>query len=135
MNISYIPSELFKLIHLEILILNNNNLDKVINNFSRLKNLKQLHLQNNKIESFEASFKKIELLDLSHNNIDIFPKKILKLTSLKILNLSFNKLTRIDNNIHLLSNLIELEISNNYIFLLRYIILSLDDGLLILGIG
>ncbi len=106
-----------KLIYLETLILNNNQISSIsdishlkrlkcldlssneimkIENLYELKNLEVLNLSNNKIENIENLdyVTHLETLSLASNNINIITH-LEKLTQLKKLNLSFNKIEKI----------------------------------------
>ncbi|XP_070567465.1 uncharacterized protein [Ptychodera flava] len=61
-----------------------------------LRNMKEIHISNNKISSLSSSisvFGELEVLDLSHNLLESLPDDVCLLTSLKTLRVAHNYLT------------------------------------------
>lgn len=92
-NLSVLPTELFKL-------------DK----------LKSLDLSNNQIKIIPSAIKKLKelrYLDLSKNSIKYFPKEILELSKLETLVIDSNNIKKIPNEILLLKSLKKLSVLSN----------------------
>lgn len=92
-GLQQIPVELFELVHLERLELNDNDLQSIpFHHLSKLRRLKHLNLRNNKIEEldFGEDVLSIEWLDISNNNLSFLT--ISSLPSLKYLNANRNQL-------------------------------------------
>lgn len=90
-----LPASFGNLVHLEKLLLTNNNLKSLSKNFGKLTSLKKLYLnnRNNPAFVFDRNFKKdstinLEILD---NNITFLPKSFTNLKELKFIDLSLNK--------------------------------------------
>lgn len=101
---------------LRTLLLDHNNIKVVAGWLSRLINLQELSLSNNRIESYDVSafvgLTKLKQLDLSHNNLTYKFKSIPRSDQLQRLNLSENYLTDIDD-VTVCKNLIEINLDHN----------------------
>jgi Leucine-rich repeat (LRR) protein len=104
---------------IKFIILNNNKISSIPNNFVSMKQLKELNLANNLIISEEISNKlydldNIESINLSGNKIKNFPIDILKNKNLSYLNISNNLIENdIQNKYWEFSNLDNLDLSFN----------------------
>lgn len=93
-KIESLPSEINKLIKLDILNLNNNNIKSIPESIGELYYLKELHLCNNAIETVPKSIGKLRLeeLMLSNNEIRELPETIFDMRTLKVLGVDHNQL-------------------------------------------
>ncbi len=135
------PMEIFKLVNLEYLYLQENSISNLPKEIGLLKKLKELNLEENKITSipseigmlakleyFNISFNQLtsipteigilsnlQDLYLEHNNLSEFYPSICNLSNLQVLNLSNNNITNIPSNINNMHGLEELFLHNNNI--------------------
>ena len=102
-NISVLPDDFgHKLKHLRVLYLQGNKISKLPASIGNLKHLEKLYLQNNNITTLPASIgnlKHLEHLGLSYNNITTLPESIGNLKHLKELTLCNNKITTLPASI------------------------------------
>jgi len=117
-NLKKFDSRMLKLAKLVKLDLSDNNIAIWPESFNCLKDLKELHLPNNKLTSVPVSFfqtvsKDLCLLDLSGNQLTMLPYLISKLTSLATLKLKDNQLKRLPVTISKLKGLKILELVGN----------------------
>ena len=90
------------------------NINDQIKNLEMLKNLKNLHLNNNKLTTFDLVFDKLKYLSLKDNNI-IDMTNICKNIKLVNISLQNNKIEYIPSIIQNLTNLTTLNLINNNI--------------------
>ncbi len=86
-------------------------------NLAKLKNLKKLYLERNKLKNLPQGMwelENIEILSLHYNKLDLFPKDLYKLSKLKELDFGANKLTCIPNGISKLTELKVLKLNANH---------------------
>jgi len=111
-----IPKEIGKLKNLVELVLENNGVQSLPNEIEKLSSLKILNLSRNKLEEVSSIFSllSLESLNLSNNEISNIPKDISKLKVLETLDLSQNKLNKVPDifDFHALKSL---NLSNNEI--------------------
>lgn len=94
-NLNSIPSEIFDITDLEILILTQNQIRAIPASISRLKNLKILDISFNQIKYLPENLfqlKNLESLNLSNNDIQKLSYKITELKRLETLKLKENSL-------------------------------------------
>ena len=111
-----LPDAIGSLSHLEILLLENNELETLSSDFSGLVQLRQLILSNNKFAKFPhvaCELKHLEVLDLSHNSIESLPPVISKLQRLIVLKLNNNQIATFDQELCTLKELQVLDLSSN----------------------
>jgi len=97
-----VPTEIYDLVDLQILCLNDNKLKKLPMEIGNLINLKNLHLQNNKLETLPAEIGKLinlEMILLHNNELKTLPMEIGNLIRLKSLYLADNKLEKMPEEI------------------------------------
>jgi Leucine-rich repeat (LRR) protein len=93
---------------LQVLYLNDEkefDLEKSMDVLSNLSNLKELHLENDRLKSLPKQFNKmksLELLYLNDNNFMELPKQIMQLDHLRFLDFKNNK---VDPNLQDMKNL------------------------------
>ena len=117
-NITEIPSEISNLSKLEYLDLDNNKIEKISDEISKLTSLKTLILSRNNLNSIPdciVNIINLEKLDLSSNKITNIAGEILKLEKLEELDLSGNQLKSIPISLFHLSNLKILDLRGNSI--------------------
>lgn len=113
-----LPEELFNLIKLKKLILQNGGLKEISESICKLKELKELKeidLCSNLFEKFPAallSLSNLESMSLEHNYIQELPEQFAKLKKLKHLNIKETNLKHFPEEILSLENLESLNISN-----------------------
>ena len=101
---------------IRILKLNSNYLRTLSHDISKLKNLRELHLQYNQQEFIHPSIwclPNLELLDLSFNTIQTVPGEISCLERLTKLYLAYNILYKLPEQFSMLHELRELDLSCN----------------------
>lgn len=108
------PKEISTLVSLKVLNAGYNEIthEGLPAEFFELINLKQLHLNNNKLSSLDRfeSLYNLELLNLGHNSISDLPDKFILLQKLQYLYLHSNPISRISPKLSLLSSLRQLVI-------------------------
>ncbi len=115
---SEIWNEIFKLINLQRILLNNNQLKKIPKQIAKLTNFKELILINNQIKEIPKEIIKLtnlQMLWLIGNQIKKIPKEITNLTNLQELSLVSNQIKEIPKEIAKLTNLKELSLISNQI--------------------
>lgn len=126
---------------LELGIFESNNLKSICLNYNKLisvsehtfknaKNLKQLHLSNNKLDIVDFNDLGAEIIDLSDNNITKF--SLMNTLNLKWLDLSNNKLYLINSQMLNVKTLTHINLSGNYI---RYIESHLFENAIFLDVS
>eukprot|EP01117_Protostelium_nocturnum_P007215 TRINITY_DN2581_c0_g1_i2.p1 TRINITY_DN2581_c0_g1~~TRINITY_DN2581_c0_g1_i2.p1 ORF type:complete len:794 (-),score=315.34 TRINITY_DN2581_c0_g1_i2:36-2417(-) len=120
LQLTSVPSAVFKAVHINKLNLSNNRLIHMPTNLHFNPNLLYLHLSSNNIEKLSplgestlVCLGKLETLDLSFNYLSSFPLEILKLKALKTLLLGSNKIQAIPEEISELQHLEVLHLFNN----------------------
>ena len=94
-NLFYFPNELCTLINLRELYLDNNKLESLSDNICNLTNLKELHLVGNKLTSISKEISRmtnLTLLDLCDNKLTEVPIELSKMKNLKELSLEVNNI-------------------------------------------
>lgn len=140
-KLSFLPKAIEKLINLEELYANGNNLDQLPSGIVNLKKLHYLDLRDNKFKNIPIEVTlltnlktlrfstnrlrslpdeiyrlvNLEKFDLYDNQLDVLSSEIGKLKSLRVLYLYNNKLERLPSEIGRLENLQELLLQNNHI--------------------
>jgi len=115
-KLTYIPSRVFDLKHLEVLNLKNNLLTELPSQIVELKELRYINLSNNKIPQLNPNITlppNLFVLDLSFNELGDLPNKISQLQNLTTLKLSGNRFKVIPDAISKLQNLTRFEIALN----------------------
>ncbi len=102
-NLSIFPLFILDLINLEQLFLGYNKINKIPSNIGKLKNLKRLSLQENKLlrkipESI-GEIKNLEFLGLRDNSIEDLPDSFGNLLKLKELTIARNKIKKIPQSL------------------------------------
>ena len=111
-----VPAEVGRLIAMEELDLNDNQLTSLPAEIGQLTSLKYLNLSGNQLTGLPAEIGQLELLeelDLYDNKLTSLPAEIGRLQSLRELNLHDNKLTSVTAEIGRLQSLTELYLGNN----------------------
>ena len=114
--LTYIPSTVFKLVHLSKLNLSDNQLSAVPEMITRLTNLTTLILSDNQLSTLPetiAQLTNLTSLDLRSNQLSTLPKAIAQLTNLTSLDLRSNQLSTLPEAIAQLTQLITLILSDN----------------------
>lgn len=115
-DLTAFPEVLCKLPELEVLYLNNNSITQIPISIGQLTSLTSLSINNNKIRDVSLKIGKLvrlRSLFASNNLISELPESIYCCMALYEMNLSFNSLKRLPGTIGGLTNLIELECSQN----------------------
>ena len=110
------PEQLYNVLNLTVINLNDNKLIEIPSNIKLFQDLKELYLRNNRIVNITDEtmlLQKLEILRLSYNYINNIDN--LKLKNIKELCLTGNNLTSISDNINTCTNLVKLYCSDNEI--------------------
>lgn len=111
-----LPSQLGKLVRLQVLSVRNNALIALPSEATKLKALQELDLYSNKIAKLPSSLGKLTSLTrliLQQNKLSSLPSSIGELTALQLLYISNNKLTSLPDSIGNLKELTILSVSEN----------------------
>ncbi|KAI3381390.1 hypothetical protein SNEBB_005185 [Seison nebaliae] len=118
-NLMTIPSHIDNFQNLQVLMLSNNQLNRLPDTFQKLNlTLVSLHLANNRFTEFPSSLcrlKSLRFLDLSSNQINELPKEISHMKQLRSLLIYGNQLTSLPENIGQLEYLVDLWLGDNNI--------------------
>jgi len=115
-GITTFPEQLYNVINLKVINLNDNNLTEIPINIRLFDQLKELYLRNNSIRIIPDEINQLynlEILRLSYNHISNLEN--LNLKNIKELCLTGNEITEIPENINKMNSLIKLYISDNNI--------------------
>jgi hypothetical protein len=118
-ELDVIPEEILKLKHLKTLDIGHNNFSLLPKNFSYLKQLQELYLDEDKnlnlSEGFEilSKLKHLRVLHLENDGIKELPRNILKLSQIEKLYLNENELKTIPMEIQDMKNLNYLDVQHN----------------------
>lgn len=124
-NLDILPKELSRLEDVGNAQISSNNIKIIPDNFGDWFNLRYLNLSKNKIYNIPKDFCKLVFLvnlDLSYNNIKEIPKEISNMLSLEILFLNNNNIQIIPKELFYLPNLISIELINNKISQLPFLL-------------
>ena len=122
LNLKHIPSAVFSLTHLEILVLGDwisespNRISKIPKAIKNLKRLTSIDLRENLFTEFPAELfelKRLKKLDLTGNQINKLPDNIHLLESIEQLYLGGNNLIKLPHSFNRLKNLKKIELDNN----------------------
>ena len=128
-EITKLPKEIRSLsvLPLTTLVLNDNNLCTLPDEFAELTSLEHLSLEVNRFVDFPSpilSLTKLESLQLSHNKLKLIPKEIAGLKRLTELILFANDLRRLPEEITKLERLVHLDVQCNFLRVLPQGLLS-----------
>ncbi|XP_022109787.1 leucine-rich repeat-containing protein 40-like isoform X2 [Acanthaster planci] len=106
----HIPPVIFELKNLVVLVMKNNGVthDRIGKGISRLTNLEEIYLDNNKLEAFPeklCDLPRLRILQLSNNAICKIPDRISKMKKLQYLNMRSNRLTVVPKTVGELQSL------------------------------
>jgi len=113
-----LPRGLFRLPHLEVLIVRGIGVTRLPNEVGDAADLRILDLSSNRIRAFPEvllRLGKLSALNLSHNRLEGLPDAFGRLRRLRILILKGNRLTGLPADWHRLQNLRKLDVSMNRI--------------------
>lgn len=116
LNLTELPPEIGRLVHLESLYLNHNDLQTLPPEIGNLESLQSLSLSRNQLQSLPAeigNLKQLHELDLSYNQLRGLPATIGGLESLDALNVSNNQLQSLPAEMGDLAALRWLDLSHN----------------------
>ena len=128
-KIKELPKEINKLVSLEVLIVDNNQIDKFPLELFELQNLFILSFLHNQISVIPkeiSNLKNLTMFGACYNNIKKLPDSFYRLTNLYFICLHGNQLTTISDNICNFKKLSSLTISNNKINILPNSISQLE---------
>ncbi|NEO68320.1 COR domain-containing protein [Moorena sp. SIO3H5] len=115
-QLTKIPTEVFNLSQLKVLILSGNKLTTIPDFFTKIPNLTQLNLSLNKLTTFPESIGKLTKLtelNLYKNQLTTVPTYLTNITNLTKLNLYKNQLTAVPESLTNITNLTELILGEN----------------------
>lgn len=118
LNLTELPPEIGRLIHLETLYLNHNDLLSLPAEIGNLENLQNLYLSRNQLQSLPPEIGMLDNLrelDLSYNQLRRLPAAIGDLENLDALHLSNNQLESLPPEMGDLAALRWLDVSNNHL--------------------
>ncbi|KAK3089132.1 hypothetical protein FSP39_001082 [Pinctada imbricata] len=113
-----LPREICLLVNLERLALSNNNLSELPVGFKSLQKLQSLHMANNNFQDFPMEICEIQnlgFLDMSDNGLQNLPEEISNMKELHTLLLFYNRLETIPESICTMTSLHCLWLGNNFI--------------------
>jgi internalin A len=116
MNLSELPSEIWKLTNLTLLDLSYNQINFLPESIGQLTNLTSIHIRDNQLNAIPESIGQLTELTsihLSSNQLNSLPESIGQLTNLTTLYLSNNQLNSLPESIGQLTNLTSLYLGNN----------------------
>lgn len=111
-----IPRNKEKLLSLEFLDLNRQQISKIPSEIGNLSNLKKINFTYNYLTSLPkeiAQLNNLEELSVSNNKLTSLPKEIAQFRNLKVLSIGYNNLTSLPKEICALINLTSLELCSN----------------------
>lgn len=118
MNLSYLPSSLSKLIHLNYLDLSHNQISDLKEKLTNLVNLEHLDISHNNIESPPydlGALNKLRYLNLSYNRIYHLPEIFIDIPNLESFYINRNNLRHLPDDLFTSKNLQILDGSHNQI--------------------
>lgn len=89
------------------------NLEHLPEFVSNMRNLQSLHLENNKLTTFDITLPQLKSLHLEHNHLQEIPSCVYELSNLEKLFVPYNQITKISPDIQKLSQLQQLKLHNN----------------------
>lgn len=116
LELKEIPEDVYKLVNLEELNLENNEISTVPLCVAKLKNLKYFCVSHNRIKTISdgiGKLSKLEILEIDGNQLTSLPKSITKLKNLVSLDVQENHLKKLPEDIYLLQKLQKLDAFGN----------------------